>query len=339
MAILDPARAPTWALLIVLSTVPLAAQEGNRSIRGLVSNSLGQPVAGVSVGVEGRTEDVRTRRDGTFRIGGLTPGTYVVTFLHIDFLPRTFRYGLADGIGNEVFVGEVTLRGRRRGTIVLRGTVTDSLTREPLAGVAVGVGEDVSTFTDREGAFRIGDVESGMVRLQATRIGYRPVAVDLELIHDGWVDLAIQLRPRPFALEGLRVEVDDHFTSFGPLRQLLRRRSMGEGHSFLRWEIEEENPLYITDLFHMVPGVRLVTDGFGERFITVRGCGSTSLSSPMAIQTPTVYLDGMPLNRDDRLDDRVTPANVEAVEFHLGAFTPPEFHNFDGCGIIAIWTR
>ncbi len=32
MAIFDHAHVPTWALLIVLSTVPLAAQEGGRAL-------------------------------------------------------------------------------------------------------------------------------------------------------------------------------------------------------------------------------------------------------------------------------------------------------------------
>ena len=47
MSIFDPARIPRarrpLVLLIVLSTVPLAAQGGDRTIRGLVSNSLGKP--------------------------------------------------------------------------------------------------------------------------------------------------------------------------------------------------------------------------------------------------------------------------------------------------------
>jgi len=203
--------------------------------------------------------------------------------------------------------------------------------------VAVGVGEEVSTFTDQDGTFRIADVESGMVKLQATRIGYQPLAVDLELIHDGWVDLAIQLLPRPFALEGLRVEVDEDFMTFGPLRQLYRRRSRGQGYSFLRWEIEEQNPLLISDLFRMIPGVSVRADRHGRRRITVRGCGSTSLSGPL--QTPTVYVDGMPLQPDDLVDEWLSPADVEAVEFHLGAYSPPEFHNFSACGVIAIWRR
>ena len=36
------------------------------------------------------------------------------------------------------------------------------------------------------------------------------------------------------------------------------------------------------------------------------------------------------------VDFLVHPDNVEAVEIHLGAYTPVEYRNYNGCGVIAV---
>ena len=89
------------------------------------------------------------------------------------------------------------------------------------------------------------------------------------------------------------------------------------------------NPLYITDLFRMLPGVRVRHDMFGDRHIRIRACK----------HSPTVYINGIQLDTATSLEQMVTPDDIAAVEVHLGAYTPAEYRNYGGCGVIAVWTR
>ncbi len=52
----------------------------------------------------------------------------------------------------------------------------------------------------------------------------------------------------------------------------------------------------------------------GPRHIIIRGCVS-----------PTVYINGLQLDPMSTLDQMVTPDNIEALEVHLGAYTPAEY--------------
>ena len=167
----------------------------------------------------------------------------------------------------------------------------------------------------------------GTAYLEARRIGYRPVAFHLDIIEGETFDLDISVSPLPLELADIEIKVDENFNTFGPLQHLMQRRQRGQGYSFLRWEIDELNPLYVTDLFRMLPGVRVRYDQFGVRHIIIRGCA------------PTVYINGIQLGSTGQLEQVVTPDDIEALEVHSGAYTPAEYRNYDGCGVIAIWTR
>ncbi len=70
------------------------------------------------------------------------------------------------------------------------------------------------------------------------------------------------------------------------------------------------------------------TRKWGPRHIIIRGCVS-----------PTVYINGVQLGGVADLEQMITPDNIEALEVHLGAYTVAEYHNYDACGVIAVWTR
>jgi hypothetical protein len=320
-------RSAILGILILLRVAPLGAQETRATIHGIVSDSSGRQLAGVTVLVDGSAFGIETDATGEFRARDLTRGVYTLSFHLPGFVPRTFRVRIPDGYQGDYAVGQVMLQPVGEGFVTLRGTVRDSATKEPVNGVIVGLDERVATFTGRDGTFRIDNVRLGTVYLEARRIGYRPVAFHLDIIEGETFDLDISFSPLAFELADIRIEVDENFASFGQLQNLLRRRKRGQGYSFLRWEIDELNPFYVTDLFRMVPGVRVRTGQFGNRHIFIRGC------------RPTTYINGIQLDSDSLLEQMVTPDNIEAVEVHLGAYSPAEYHNYAACGVIAVWTR
>jgi hypothetical protein len=321
-------RSAILAILILLRVAPLGAQETRANIHGIVSDSLGQQLAGVTVLVDGSDFGIQTDATGEFRVRDLTRGVYLLSVHLSGFVPRTFRVRIPDGYQGEYAVGQIMLQPVGEGFVTLTGTVRDSATMEPVPGVTVGLNERVATFAGQDGTFRIDNVRLGTAYLEARRIGYRPLAVYLDIIEGETFHIDISVSPLPFRLEDIDVTVDEDFETFGPLQHLMRRRKVGQGYSFLRWEIDEQRPLYVTDLFRMLPGVQVRYDQLGERHVIIRGCGS-----------PTVYINGIQLEASGQLEFMVAPDNIEALEVHLGAYTPAEYRNYAGCGVIAVWTR
>jgi hypothetical protein len=327
-------RSAIPVILLLLHVAPLGAQETRATVHGTVSDSLGQQLSGVTVLVDGSALGIETDATGAFQVPGLDQGDYALSFHLSGYIPRTFRLRIPDGYQGQYAVGQVMLRPVREGFVTLTGTVRDSATMEPVPGVTIGLAERVATFTGRDGKFRVDEVQFGTVYLEARRIGYRPVTMNLDIIEGETFNLDISAAPLPFALEDIDVNVEDDFASYGPMRGFMQRRQRGQGYSFLRWEIEEENPLYVTDLLRTLPGVRVRRNALGDRFITFRGCGS-----PTPVM-PTVYINGIQMDAvAGMLEWLVDTENLEAMEVHLGAYTPPEYRNYNACGVIALWTR
>ena len=96
-----PARLRLCLLAFVLWLVPRAVAGQQASMQGIVtSTSTGSPMEGVAVVLEAggqRVKTVLTDRNGFFQIGGITPGSYTLSGLHIGYsryeLPVTLAAG------------------------------------------------------------------------------------------------------------------------------------------------------------------------------------------------------------------------------------------------------
>jgi len=77
-AVLPTAQRLIWLLALVLLS-PAAWAQGTATLRGTVADSLsGQPVAGVSVGLQGQPGGTATDALGNFRLSGIAAGTYTL---------------------------------------------------------------------------------------------------------------------------------------------------------------------------------------------------------------------------------------------------------------------
>jgi hypothetical protein len=90
----------------------------------------------------------------------------------------------------EMRVGEVT------------GRVVDAVTRGPIAGTRVEVlGAPQAATTDSAGAFRLGSVQTGVISLRATALGYLPfVQTDVVVATGRTTSVVMALSPAPIAL-------------------------------------------------------------------------------------------------------------------------------------------
>lgn len=90
---------------------------------------------------------------------------------------------------------------------VVRGTVRDAQTREPIAGARVriqGVGVSHSALTGAAGVYQLPIPNGDSLHISVERYGYAPLAMDAVRLESG-IRLDFTLTPEPVALAGLRV--------------------------------------------------------------------------------------------------------------------------------------
>ncbi len=319
--------------LILLGAGPLPAQEGTATLHGTVLDESNQPLAGVTIYLDGSVVGEESDAAGAFTVPDVTAGVHVIALEKTGYLPRGFRFLVTEQNFGDIDIGHIALEAKGVGTATMTGTVTDAVTGEPIANVAVGIDGTVAAITNGRGVFRIDNIERGTILLEIRRIGYRMITEEMDLLdYETAADFNINIKlvPLPIELAEIVVEGDRTILAFGRMRDFYRRRKRGLGDFLTRWEIEERNPMMISDLLFRFPGVRLSPGRYGTRRISIRNCGA-----------PTIYLDGIPLQPGTvSLDDLVSPDDIEAIEIHRGAFIPTEFMAFgDACGVIAVWTR
>jgi hypothetical protein len=217
---------------------------------------------------------------------------------------------------------------RRR---TLAGVVTDT-SRNPIPRVEVGLVERreiVRTVrTSDDGRFELVDIPPGKTTIVVRRIGFQPRTYTVQ-IREGArrAFLPVVLDPMPAELEKVIV-MARVAESGGRLKEFYERRTRNAWGSFIeREQIERRNPIWMSDMLRMMPGVRVFPARHGHQAVRLRGCA------------PTVWLDGMPI-RGAELDELVTPSDVAGIEvYRSSAGMPPQFMDISGCGAIVVWTR
>lgn len=216
----------------------------------------------------------------------------------------------------------------------IQGFVMDAQTREPLEGVDVSLrlvsdtaetgGETESTATDAGGRFVIRGIPDGDYRVELRRIGYRALSDSLPYRADLGLRIQAALVPEAVEVEPLLVAVEARSRRL-EAAGFYERMSRGIGRFVDREEIEERDPLFVSDLLVAMPGVRLDRRS-GATFVRLRGgC------------VPEVFLDGVRTIRPFSLQT-LHPDDVAGIEVYHSSELPSRF-GISGCGAVMIWTR
>ncbi|MFC1661914.1 carboxypeptidase-like regulatory domain-containing protein [Gemmatimonadota bacterium] len=182
------------------------------------------------------------------------------------------------------------------------------------------------------GRFVFEDVPSGPRVLEVTHLSYWVRTDSIRVIGDETLEVEIQLAPDPLPLEPLVVSIRSKVLETSGF---YRRRDQGlSGTMFVREDIEERNPSRLTDLFHSIPGVRVVQrDGVAGPVVVVpRG---KLLDGGTDSCYPPIWMDGIVTNILDM--DLINPDHIEGLEVYVGARTPLRYNS--DCGAILVWTR
>lgn len=189
----------------------------------------------------------------------------------------------------------------------------------------------VTTESDDDGKFSFGRVPVGDAWLLARRIGYRPDSMRVRIGRDS-------VSAPSFALERLAVELSavnvvGRRDVTGPMAGFYSRMANGGGRFFTFADLDRRNAMHMTDVFRMVPGMRIETRGMQN---TVRIRGSRC--------APLVWLDNQPLYAGEVDLDAFDPRSFEGIEIYSGAASVPvEFQGnqrmSSACGTIVLWSR
>ena len=128
------------------------------------------------------------------------------------------------------------------------------------------------------------------------------------------------------------------------------RRAETSGYFITRERIEDRAPLYTTDLFRGVAGIKVVPAGTLRNAVVLTGSRSISLGGS-GFCFPTVWMDGQMVHQGTAgsipgfrgpafLDQLVHPDDIAGIEVYNSAASMPVQYNLHAaCGAIVIWTR
>lgn len=217
----------------------------------------------------------------------------------------------------------------------VRGSVTTTFGL-PIGGAYVrlslaGRGTTTSVESDEDGMFNAVGVPAGTAWLVARRIGYRPDSVRVTVNDGETVESRVQLER--IAVELDRVQVIGRRDVTGPMAGFYKRMGQGSGRFFTASDIDKRNASRMSDMFRLVPGMRIETRGFQN---TVRMRGSRC--------APLVWLDAQPLFAAEVDLDAFDPRSFEGMEIYSGAASVPvEFQGnqrmSSACGTIVLWSK
>jgi hypothetical protein len=175
------------------------APAGPRTIVGVVTDTLGNPLDSADVLVASLKRRTLTGSDGTFRFDDVKPGGYELSARKLGFFPQVRRARVGDAGGTVAFelvrtsyaLPPVVTTSTRIG---LSGVVGDTA-YNIVANAEVSVlATDRRTQTDSTGAFYL-DVKPGRHVVRVARAGYAPRMVSVTIPEDSGRRIVVWLTP------------------------------------------------------------------------------------------------------------------------------------------------
>jgi hypothetical protein len=255
----------------------------------------------------------------------------------VGFLRRELYLGSA----RTVLTGETsslddTLAAPRRlhvGDGRLSGTVVAAVGGLPLAGAQVNIVDGPRTRANARGEWTLVAAPMGTRMLEVHAVSYYPERRSVDIVAGAEV-VRVALSTFKSVLDTVKVvagRTDDRERA-----GFVERRRSGIGSYLTPDDIARRRPVVTSDLFRMMPGVRVEGDTSGfEKQLMVRG--SQARWCKAAIYLNGHHVDG--LSADD-INGMVSPNEIAAIEVYAGSSVPPQFQEIlSGCGSIVIWTK
>jgi hypothetical protein len=213
----------------------------------------------------------------------------------------------------------------------VRGVVRDSMGLAIIGTQITMSGSQLVVETDDSGRFELAKVKPGMLSLRFRRLGYQPDTVDLLVLAGKTVPVDVTLSRLISSLTPVVITGRTDLT--GWREGFYHRKETGAGRFFTAADIEKRKPSRMSDMFQMIPGVKIVqTRGIIRNQLRFTRAGACP---------PLTILDGTPMVAGELDIDVISPFSVAAFEVYTGSIVPPQFISVTKrfCGAIVIWSK
>ncbi|NUR35975.1 MAG: TonB-dependent receptor plug domain-containing protein [Gemmatimonadaceae bacterium] len=169
-------------------------------------------------------------------------------------------------------------------------------------------------------------------------LGYYPYRTRVE-VGEATPALAVRLERAAVVLDSMRIIAKRQRT---PLAQSYRefdeRRAAGRAAQFLTEEdIERRHPFETSDLFKLMPSVKVVGFGHDAKIAATRG--KTTIGNPNIPNQECpldVFIDGVRVQAEDI--NTLPPEALHGVEVYTVAAAPAKYR-VGACGALFLWTK
>lgn len=176
------------------------ASAGPRTIVGVVTDTLGAPVANADVSIRSIDRTTRTDANGVFRFINIAPGTYRISARAVGYVSPASEIKVgAEGVRVVIQMIRFATTLASRVTIASRGglsgVIADTAMRALGNVSVVAVGSRETTVTDSAGAFFM-PLKPGSYMLRLERDGYDRQIVGVNIPKDEGREIAAWMKPR-----------------------------------------------------------------------------------------------------------------------------------------------
>jgi hypothetical protein len=243
--------------------------------------------------------------------------------------------------GTSLIFALLTLTGASAGlpaqTAEVRGVVQSTAGSVVLIGAEVTlVGANRTVRTDTAGVFVFADLAPGRYVVHVRFLGHRATVAEATIAAGETHAMTLSLEPVPVTLPPA-VVVGEARVAALERYGFYERQARGVGYFITKEEIEQVNPLYVSDVLSRVPGLQVITQDGGLNYRVRTRRAKPSLMKGECY--PLYYVDGQRLPLGFEINE-FNPEVIAAIEVYVGAATvPSQFRRLDSdCGVILIWT-
>ena len=312
------------------------------SITGRVVDAVTrEPIAGVTVVLEGLGLRFETNVSGEFVVERIAVGSYRLQLTHPEYNPAVGDFNVLRAGGFETAMAPVVQVGNELITGIM-GVLTDRSTGDPLGGARVQLDGGLGgTLTDGRGRFMMEELAPGWHTIGFSQFGYATRTDSIEVVAGRVTNVQASLSVDPVQLSPLEVVVERREVALQKTG-FYERQSEGFGEFIDREDIELRGPAEMTDMFQGLPGVLVHSQGI-DKSIVLRSGRIGDLEGNFCY--PRVYLDDILIHRGGEeaagIDHLLTPGVVAGVEIYPSTAGMPAQYSSTGasCGVIVIWTR
>lgn len=215
----------------------------------------------------------------------------------------------------------------------LTGTVMDLTGRRLADATVVLVGAD-STLVARTGAngvWTLDGVPVRSVRLQVRALRYTPAVLEIDPVGGSFDVGEVRLAEAPQLLETVNIRGVPTNTSEAGFEE--RRRSYAFGEFFDEKSLKQQPT--VTKEFITSRSQRMRVDQFRKITLELPGSGFQAMTQCY----PRWFVDGVDNGKPNFFEEEILLREAVRIEIYRASLAPPQFNDFDGCGVVLIWTR